>query len=124
MAACKLAYEYLEKNDMLFTIRDEIEEPSRDMAINQLEILARRGYFSIPTYNFFEEYDKNGNPIWKCECHIDEEEYYFDEISSSKKDAKKGAAFSMLLYVLGLEEDYHSERKTTQSFKNERINPL
>ena len=105
MAVCKLAYEYLEKNDMLFTIRDEIEEPSRDMAINQLEILARRGYFSLPTYNFFEEHDKNGNPIWKCECHIDEEEDYFDEISFSKKDAKKGAAFNMLLYVLGLEEE-------------------
>lgn len=104
MAVCKLAYEYLEKNDMLFTIRDEIEDPNRDMAINQLEILARRGYFSLPTYEFEETYDDNGNPLWKCECHIEEEEYDFDEISSSKKDAKKGAAYSMLLYVLGLEE--------------------
>lgn len=104
MAACKLAYEYLVKHDMVFTIRDEIEDPNRDMAINQLETLARRGYFSLPTYEFEETYDDNGNPLWKCECHIEEEEYYFDEISSSKKDAKKGAAYSMLLYVLGLEE--------------------
>ena len=104
MAACKLAYEYLVKHDMVFTIRDEIEDPNRDMAINQLETLARRGYFSLPTYEFEETYDDNGNPLWKCECHIEKEEYYFDEVSSSKKDAKKGAAYSMLLYVLGLEE--------------------
>lgn len=105
MAACKLAYEYLEREDLLWSIRDEIENPNREDAINQLEILARRGYFSIPTYNFEETHDCNGNPIWKCECHIEEEDYFFDETSSSKKDAKKGAAFGMLLYVLGLEGD-------------------
>ncbi len=104
MAACKLAYEYLEKNDMLSSIRDEIENPNREDAINQLEILARRGYFSIPTYEFDESYDNNGNPVWKCECRIEQEEYISVETSSSKKDAKKGAAFSMLLYVLGLED--------------------
>ena len=64
MDACKLAYEYLERNDMLPSIRDEIENPNRDDAINQLETLARRGYFSIPTYEFKETYDDNGNPIW------------------------------------------------------------
>lgn len=101
---CKLAYGFLEKNDMLYGIRDEIENPSRDMAINQLEILSRRGYFSIPTYDFYEEHDENGNPVWRCECHIEEEEYFYDYTSSSKRDAKKGAAYDMLLYVLGMEE--------------------
>lgn len=105
MAVCKLAYEYLERKDLLRSIRDEIENPNREDAINQLEILARRGYFSIPTYNYEETYDHNGNPIWKCKCHIEEEDYFFDETSSSKKDAKKGAAFGMLLYVLGSEDD-------------------
>ena len=104
MAACKLAYEYLDDHNMLFTIRDEIDNPNRDMAINQLETLARRGYFSLPTYTFKQTYDDDGNPIWNCECHIEEEECYFDETSSSKKAAKKGAAYSMLMYVLGMEE--------------------
>lgn len=104
MAACKLAYEYLDKHDMLPSIRDEIETPNLDDAINQLETLARRGYFSLPTYEFNLEHDKNGNPVWTCECHIDEEEYYFDETSPSKKAAKKGAAYSMLRYLLGLED--------------------
>lgn len=105
MAACKLAYEYLERNDMLPSIRDEIENPNREDAINQLETLARRRYFSIPTYEFNEEHDDNGNPVWTCECHIEEQDCYFDETSSSKKDAKKGAAYGMLMYVLGLEDE-------------------
>lgn len=105
MAVCKMAYEYLEQHDMLWSIYDEIENPNRDDAINQLEILARRGYFSIPTYYFEETQDNNGNPIWKCECHIEQENCFFDDISSSKKNAKKDAAYKMLLYVLELEQD-------------------
>ncbi len=49
---CKFAYEYLEGNDLLFTIREEIENPNIKDAINQLETLARRGYFSISQYDF------------------------------------------------------------------------
>ena len=87
------------------SIRDEIENPNHDDAINQLETLARRGYFSIPTYEFKETYDDNGNPIWNCKCHIAEEDCYFDGTSSSKKEAKKDSAFRMLLYVLGMENE-------------------
>lgn len=101
---CKLAYNYLEEHDLLFSIQDEIDNPNKADAINQLETLARRGYFSIPTYDFEQKYDKNGNPIWKCKCHIEEYDIYFDAQSSSKKDAKKSAAFEMLEYVLSEEE--------------------
>lgn len=104
MAVCKLAYEYLQKNDMLFSIRDEIDNPNRADAINQLEILARRGYFSIPIYDFEQEYDCNGNPIWRCACHIEEYDTYCDAKLSSKKGAKKSAAFEMLEFVLSEEE--------------------
>lgn len=104
MAVCKLAYEYLDEHDMLFSIQDEIENPNKAEAINQLEILSRRGYFSIPTYDFEQEYDRDGNPIWICECHIEEYDTYRDAESSSKKDAKKTAAFEMLKYVLSEEE--------------------
>ena len=97
---CKLAYEYLEEHGYLYTIRDEIDEPDKNKAINQLEILARRGYFSIPTYDFKEEYDENGNPIWYCSCMIEGEKKINKAKSSSKKDAKKTAAFKMLTYVL------------------------
>lgn len=97
---CKLAYEHLCRNNLWLSICDEIEHPNKDDAINQLEILARRGYFSIPTYDFNEGYDLNGNPIWHCTCHISEEAQSFCEASSSKKDSKKSAAYKMLLHVL------------------------
>lgn len=97
---CKLAYEHLCRNNLWLSICDEIENPNKDDAINQLEILARRGYFSIPTYDFKERYDANGNPIWHCTCHISEETQSFCEASSSKKDAKKLAAYKMLLHML------------------------
>lgn len=99
-AVCKVAYEYLEKNHLTNSITDEIQNPNRAEAINQLEILARRGYFSIPVYQFYQEYDRNGNPVWKCECRIKEEKKCFLAKSSSKKDAKKSSAFAMLKYVL------------------------
>ena len=103
MAVCKLAYKYLKEHDMLFSIRDEIDEPNKAEAINQLEILARRGYFSIPTYKFEQKYDSNGNPIWKCECYIKEYNTCCNAKSSSKKDAKKTSAIKMLEYVLNEE---------------------
>ena len=97
---CKLAYDHLRKQGLWLSIRDEIEDPNKEDAINQLEILARRDYFSIPTYEFEQTYDKDGNPIWKSVCHIAEESKSFSAKSSSKKDAKKSAAFKMLQYVL------------------------
>lgn len=102
--AAKAIYDYLDENNMLYTIQDEIDEPSLNMAINQLETLARRGYFSLPEYTAEEHHDENGNPFWHVECHIEEVEYYFDADSSSKKQAKKQAAYDMLMYVLD-EED-------------------
>ena len=97
---CKLAYDELCKKGLWLSIRDEIDNPNKEDAINQLEILARRGYFSIPTYDFEQTYDKDGNPIWKSTCHIAEECKSFSGKSSSKKDAKKSAAFKMLQHVL------------------------
>ena len=87
-AACRVAYDYLEKNNLINLIKDEIPNPNKAEAINQLEILARRGYFSIPTYHFCQEYDKDGNPVWGCECRIDEESRSFFSKASSKRDAK------------------------------------
>ncbi len=103
--ACKAAYKYLEENDLLFKIRDEIDEPTVEMAINQLEILARRGYFPLPEYDYVETHDADGNPVWSVRCYIDEYGYY-ETVASSKKQAKKIAAYNMLLDVL---ENYEEE---------------
>ena len=101
IAVCELAYEYLEKNDMLNdSIQYEIDNPNLNESINQLEILVRRGYFKLPKYEFEEEYDKNGNPIWKCKCIIKDIGKTYIGKASSKKDAKIQSAFKMLKKVL------------------------
>lgn len=98
--AAKAAYVFLAENDLLTTIQDEIENPNEQQAINQLETLARRGYFELPKYKFTETHDKNGNPIWQVTCIIDDFDKVFNATSSSKKAAKKTAAYRMLNYVL------------------------
>lgn len=97
---CKVAYEYLCKERIWLSIGDEIDNPNKNDAINQLETLARRGYFSIPTYTFDEDHDKDGNPVWKSICCIKEENKSFSAKSASKKEAKKIAAYKMLQHVL------------------------
>lgn len=99
-SVCELAYKELQRKNMLFSIRDEIPNPNTNDAISQLEILARRGYFSIPVYDFEQEYDNSGTPIWQCTCHIKDITEYFCAESSSKKYAKKQAAYQMLKHVL------------------------
>ena len=100
--AARYALKVLEDRDLLFSMADEIEEPSRELAINQLEILSRRGYFVLPEYTFDETYDNDGNPIWRCTVSIPETKAQFDADSSSKKDAKKDAAYKLLVYLLDL----------------------
>lgn len=97
---CKLAYDYLCKKGLWLSICDELDDPSKENAINQLEILARRGYFSIPTYDFKQTYDENGNSIWESICIIKEKNKNFSSKASTKKDAKKSSAYKMLQYVL------------------------
>ena len=85
---------------MLFDIRDEIDNPNEDDSINQLETLARRGYFSVPKYEYKESYDKNGNSVWNVRCRIKEIERSINSACSSKKKTKKRVAYRMLMYVL------------------------
>ncbi len=114
MNVCKLAYQHLIGKGLirLSGIRDEIDEPTRAFAINQLEILSRRGYFPLPTYSFRMEHDKDGNPIWQCSCSIAGYKPQHGEKSSSKKDAKKSAALKALLHVL---DDYDQQSKEEEN---------
>ena len=91
---------------MLTTIKEEIDEPDEQLAINQLEILSRRGYFDLPKYKYTETHDKDGNPKWTVTCSINELDEEFSSESNSKKTAKKKAALKMLNYVL---ENYDEE---------------
>ena len=100
MAVAKKAYEYLEENGLLFDWIDEIGEPEFDRAINQLQELYQKGYIDEPYYEFYEDHDDNGNPIWRCECHLKNRDQYWYGNHSSKKQGKKSVAYSMLCDVL------------------------
>ena len=100
MDAAQKAYEYLDDNDLLFTLVDEIGEPEFDRAINQLQELYQKGYIGEPSYDFVEKYDNDGNPIWQCECSVDGIDYVWEDDYSSKKYGKKAVAYGMLCDIL------------------------
>ena len=102
----RFAYEHLLEKDLLNPIKNELDDLGEDMAINNLETLARRGYFDLPKYKFTETHDKNGNPVWQTTCMIDDFDKVFNATSSSKKESKKKAAFKMLEYII---ENYYDE---------------
>ena len=104
--AAAAAYEYLEENNLLTTMRDEIGEPCEERAISQLQELAQKGYINYPNYSFEEDHDENGNPLWTCVCEIDGFDNSYENTCSSKKEAKRASAYEMLLDVLG---DYTDE---------------
>ena len=100
MNAAQNAYEYLEENYELLLPIDEVGEPDIDRAINQLQELYQKGYIDEPYYEFYEDHDDNGNPIWRCECHLKNRDQYWYGNHSSKKQGKKSVAYSMLCDVL------------------------
>lgn len=100
MAVAEEVYYYLDEAGLLTTIIDEIGEPEWDRAINQLQELAQKGYISYPEYEFEQDYDDYGNPLWFCYCDVDEMDGRSKGYSSSKKDAKKYAALFMLRAVV------------------------
>lgn len=100
MEAAQKAYAYLVDNNLLFTLIDEIGEPEFNRAINQLQELYQKGYIEEPWYNFIEKYDSDGNPVWRCECHItDKEDFWYGDYPS-KKQGKKAVAYDMLCEIL------------------------
>jgi ribonuclease-3 len=104
MNAAREAFAYLDREHKWILPVDEVGEPDKDRAINQLQELYQKGYIGEPWYDFSETYDDNGNPIWRCECHVSGFDTYFCGNYSSKKYGKKAVAYEMLRYILGLDQ--------------------
>ena len=100
MQVASTAIGYIEKYGLQFTIRDEITNPNLNDAINQLEILSRRGYIPMPTYDFEEKRDESGKIQWKAKCRVKGHGVTTSKIHSQKSMAKKNAAFTMLNRIL------------------------
>lgn len=110
MSVAEKAYEDLMENDELFTIMDELpNDLGLENAINVLQELAQKGYISMPEYNFDDEprlYDETGNPKWSCVCIVDSEGVSQTAYASSKKIAKKYAAYLAICKICDLEDKY------------------
>lgn len=105
MIAAELAYNYLDEEGLLFTMADEIDEPSLEKAISQLQELAQKGYYSMPEYEFEEKHDSDGNPYWRCDCHVSDYRYSYWAEEGTKKEAKRKAAYDMLMSILNADGD-------------------
>ncbi len=96
MDCAKKAYKEIQSREM----KTIIGTPNLETAVNQLNVLYQKGFISEPDYSFTEDHDKNGNPIWHCDCDIENEDYIFTGDSSVKKEAKKEAALEALCELL------------------------
>ncbi len=83
-----------------------------DNAITILKEMAEKSQCKMPQYKFWGPdsigYDENGNPKWLCTCHIINDKIGLTKLveSTSKKDAKKAAAYLILCEHLGVQNKY------------------
>ncbi len=99
-AAKSLYYDFCEIVDM----RSAVGEPNEEFAVTQLHELSQKGFFDEPDYSYEENTDDDGCPIWKCNCKISNYDDYYWATASTKKEAKRKAAFSELMYVLNMQD--------------------
>ena len=101
MDCAKQAYDFIRIKEM----KDAVGEPDYNNAVNQLNVLSQKEFIHSPVFSFTEKHDKDGNPVWNCDCDVEELENIHYGESSVKKEAKKEAAYSALCELLGYEED-------------------
>lgn len=102
MDCAKQAYDFIQIKEM----KDAVGDPKFDDAVNQLNVLSQKDFIHDPLYGFSEEHDEDGNPVWTCDCDIEELEHVHYGESTVKKEAKKIAAFSALRELLGVEVNH------------------
>ncbi len=98
LLAAQEAYKYLNENNMTSQIVKDAGEYDQSNAMDTLDNLTLKGYFSFPDYHTDE---KNGGYL--VTCMIDEVDVKFKAFDNDKKTAKNKAAYRMLLHVLGKE---------------------
>ena len=108
----EIAYNDLDEHDELFTIKDELpDELTLENSINTLQELAQKGHVSMPQYDLPDEqvFDNDGNPRWMCTCNIRSHALAETAYSTSKKTAKKYAAYLVICNICGLKDQYEED---------------
>lgn len=89
-----------------------------DTAVTVLKELAERGECSPPVYEYTGPdalgHDKDGNPIWAVRCCVTDSRTGIIRLvqASSKKDAKKAAAYLVLCAHFEVQNQYGPNRST------------
>ena len=85
-----------------------------DTAVTVLKELAEQGQCSAPVYDYCGPdalgYDQDGNPKWAVGCRIDAAGIVRSVQASSKKDAKKAAAYLVLCAHFEVQNRYGPNR--------------
>ena len=95
-------------------------------AVTKLKELAEHGEINMPEYRIEGPeafgYDKDGKPIWCCDCVIQNFEGAPSVFANSKKDAKKAVAYLNLIKYLDLPNKYGPSKKELLCYyKNNRF---
>lgn len=98
--AFKNAYNYLKDNDLLLKITDIVSAVDSENCVNQLQELYLKGFIKEPVYKIGLKGSKGGVDIWKCRILIDGVKESFSGEDTSKKTAKRLAAYQMVEYIL------------------------
>lgn len=117
----------IDKNIELI-IKNDVSASSVDIdnAISTLKELAEKGQCTMPEYVFSGPkqlgYDNDGNPKWACRCRIINNKTGITRLvyASSKKDAKKAAAYLILCKHLNIQNKYGPNDWFTIWFYKER----
>ena len=96
MECSKKVYDIIQVQEM----RNAVGNPNFDNSVNQLNMLAQKGFIAVPEYGFSEEHDDNGNPLWVASVSVGELEDIYSGKTSSKKEAKKEVAYKALCHIL------------------------
>ena len=83
-----------------YSLEEEVGKPKQKISINQLNELSQKQLISAPVYDFEQDYDKQGAPIWRCYCRV-KGNNQASSWMSSKKEAKQQAAYKMLCVLMG-----------------------
>lgn len=101
-----------------------------DNAVTVLKELAEKEQCSMPTYEFSGPevfgYNKDGDPVWYCSSSIvnDITGIIRCVFASSKKDAKKAAAYLMLCEHFQMQNQYGpNDFYPTWNYKNGKLTP-
>lgn len=103
----------LQIEDFLQDVDTEEERPDKfkeENAINTLKELAEHGRCSIPEYYIPEEQVyRDGKSWWECTCYVKSWSIREVAYATSKKEAKRYAAYLVLCNFYGLPDEFEEE---------------